>query len=367
MVRVPLPFRGVAVLLLAASTVIGQTPEPPAELPLDPGSSSSAEFLRQFSSENNHPLLSLMVDGQLTSFDSASAPESSRIKPTPKTPPKTPAAEADEACPVEDECPEVATFLPYACPPPPPHKHRLFHRHHDNEDGAYGSECGNPYLGWPCDMGNCYNPSPYSYQAKCCAGHKWFHKHGCAANNAPAYTGCHFPCGSGYGGGFIDGDCWGGCAPYLAPPPPPPCHCRKCQRKHAHGQQGGYPGYGSPYGDYGSMGNDGFMDGGFCDGCSAFAPPLPPQCHCRKCQRKRGYGYEGCGYPSWPAYPVPGANVVDDCYNGYSNANGCGCGKHHYLFGRCHHHKQQPYPYCAYPQMMPCMDVESFCADCIGE
>ena len=381
MVRVPLPFRGVTVLLLAASTVVGQTPEPPAELSFDPGSSSSADFLQQFSSEKSHPLLALMVDGQLTSLDSATLPDSSRLKPTPQTQSASPApaTESVEACPDEVECPTIPTFLPYACPPrpPPAHKHSLFQRHHKSHCGGSGRDCGNPYLGWPCAMNgydDCYGSSSDPYQPQGSGGHKWFHKHGCSANNGRAYPGCGYPYGSGCGmmgdGGFLDGGCCGGFSPYLAPPPPPQCHCRKCQRKHGHGQQGGYADYGFPYGGgCGMMGNGGFMDGSFCGGCAPYAPPPPPQCHCRKCQRKRGYGYEGSGYPGWPAYPVPGANMVDDGYNFYTDPNCRGCGKHHRcgLFHHCRHHNPSPYPYYAYPQMMPCMQMEAFCDDCTLE
>src|SRR5579875_2287749 len=93
MVRVPLAFRGIAVLLLAASTVVGQTPEPPAELlSLDPLGPSTPDFLRQFSSDTRHPLLALMVDGELTSFDDSKPQDSSKLKPTPQkssTAPKT--------------------------------------------------------------------------------------------------------------------------------------------------------------------------------------------------------------------------------------------------------------------------------------
>jgi hypothetical protein len=108
------------------------------------------------------------------------------------------------------------------------------------------------------------------------------------------------------------------------------------------------------------MGYGGFLDGGCCGGCMPFmAPPPPPPCHCHKCQRKHGcsygYGYVGCGYPGWPAYPVPGACMAD----GYD-----GCGKHHGLFHRCRGcHHPPSYPYYAYP-MMPCMAAGPFCADC---
>ncbi len=394
MVRVLLPFRGVAVLLLAASTVVGQTPEPPAELPLDSPSPGSVDFLRQFSAERNHPLLSLMVDGELTSFDAALAQETSpRLKPAPQKQSASSATETTDACPVEVECPTMPVCLPFCPPPPPPPCHcrkcqrRQRHAHCGNNGPGYG----NPYLGWPCAMGGypgCYGAQPYPSQQ--CCGRRGHHRQGCGYN-ASGYQGYGNFSGGGWGGGwntmggggFLDGGCCGACTPYIAPPPPPPqCHCRKCQRKHGCGNQGwggsygGYGGYGSGYGGgYGGwgMGSGGFLDGGFGGGCCApYMPPPPqPQCHCRRCQRKHGcssgYGYAGSGYPGWPNYPVPGANMVDGGYNGFADPNCFSCGKQHGhgLFHRCRSgHHTQPYPYYAYPRMMPCMQMESFCADC---
>lgn len=413
MVRVPLPFRGVAVLLLAASTVAGQTPEPPADLPLESSSPHSTDFLRQYSAESHHPLLSLLVEGDLTALDAAASPSkgsTSRIAPTPQSGSAKPsltevgpgAIEVDPGA-LEMDCPSAPTCLPFACPPPPPPcscrkcQRMRKHGHGCNSGPGYGGDCGggyggNPYLGWPGGMGGCpgcYGPAPYQG----CCSHKRRHKHGCGYDG-PMYSGCGYPygggCGSGYGGGygggygmgyggFMDGGC-GGCMPYIAPPPPPPsppCWCHKCQRKHR-GHQGcgyqgcGYPGWGSGYGGgWGMMGDGGFMDGGFGGYCGSCAPPPPPSCPCRKCQRRHGcsygYGYAGCGYPGWPAYPVPGANQWDCGYNncGQSSCHGgcCkrrGCWSHHGHF--CH--QPQPYPYWSYPQSMPCTMGESFCGDC---
>jgi hypothetical protein len=167
-----------------------------------------------------------------------------------------------------------------------------------------------------------------------------------------------------------------GCGGYPPPYPYQGCCGHKCHRQHGCCQQGcGYGGYGYPYGGYGGgwggMGYGGFMDGGwggmgyggmgfggFMDGCGGgcFMSPPPPPCCSRKCHRKHGcgsgYGYAGCGYPGWPAYPVPGAYGYDD--GGYNcNYGGC-CGKH-----RCRHRRHccqspAPYPYWAYPMVGGC-------------
>jgi hypothetical protein len=330
MIRVPLALRGVAVVLFAASTAFGQTVEPPAELPADPRAPASPDLMRDYSTESRHPLLNWMTEGELTSFDTSPAKESSRLQPKPQASEPSKAAETEPAdsCSVEIDCPTVPNYLPFACPPPQPpcHGHK-WHRKHKHSDCGYGAGYGNPYLGWPCAM-------------------------------------------CGYGGGYAPS------SPYQG------CGCRKCQRKHHHGgqQSCGYQGCGYPYGGYaggcGPMGCGGFMDEGYGDCCSPFmAPPPPPQCHCRKCQRKHhgssGYGYAGCNYPGWPAYPVPGASMVDGGYNGFTDPNCFGCGKHqhcHGLFHHCRacHHKTPPYPYCAYPMMMNscCMQEDMFCSDC---
>lgn len=420
MVRVPLPFRGVAVLLLAASTVAGQTPEPPAELPLEPSIPRSTDFLRQYSGDLHHPLLSLLVEGDLTSLDAGTLPPketASRLAPKAQSGGAKPALTevgpgaievGAGAC--EIECPTTPTCLPFCPPPPPPPCHcrkcqRMHkHRHCGNYGPGYGCNYGggyggNPYLNWPCGMGGCpgcYGPAPYQG----CCSHKSRHKHGCGCG--PMYPGCGYPygggCGSGYGGGygggygsgcgmgyggFMDGGC-GDCMPYIAPPPPPPpppCWCHKCQRKHGCGHQGcGYPGYGyggwgSGYGGgygggWGMMGNDGFMDGGFGGCCAPYAPPPMPSCSCHKCQRKHGcspgYGYAGCGYPGWPAYPVPGWNQWDCGSNNCGKSCGGGCCKRRGCWSHHGHGCQQPapYPYWAYPQATPCMRAEPFCGDC---
>ena len=85
-----------------------------------------------------------------------------------------------------------------------------------------------------------------------------------------------------------------------------------------------------------------------------------------------GYGYAGCGYPGWPAYPVPGANWDEGGYNSFTDPNCFGCSKHHHLFSRCKRnhgcHHTQPYPWYAYPPVMPCMmETEPCCMDCAGD
>jgi hypothetical protein len=392
MVRVPLGFRGVAVLLLAASTVAGQTPEPPDELLLEPFQPRSTDFLRQYSAESHNPLLNLVVEGQLTALDAAPAPpkDSSRLTPTPQQDSAKPkltevppgAIEIDdpgactgmpnagpeacsgmpnagpEACSgMPTDCPEAPNCLPFAGPPPcctSKCKHRSRHQR-----CASCSPCdGNPYLGWPCDMGGCQG-------GRC---------HKCRRNRCCGWDGpsCGYACGGGCSGGY--GGCFGGyggfadsgCTPYIAPAPPP-CFCHKCQRKHGCGHQGcnqawcGGPGYG--WGCDGGF--DGGWDGGF--GCGGFSC-APPSCPCRRCQRKHGcssgYGYAGCGCPCWPAYPVPGWNMDDGGSSccGCRRFGGCGCWTH---FPRCHCRHVPPYPSCAYPGGMSGMAAaEPFCADC---
>lgn len=411
MVRVPLVFRGVAVLLLAASTVAGQTPEPPDELPLEPWRPQSTDFLRQYSGDTQHPLLSLLVDGELTALDAAATPSkdsSSRLTPTPQKDSAKPsltevppgAIEIDplqasgglpndgfggcDGLPIAG--PQAPNCLPFACPPPPPcyccqSKHRCKRQ---RCAPCYPPCCCNPYLGWPCAMGG--YPGYCGGCSQGC-GHKCRRQSCCAA---PC---CGYPCGGcgagGYGYGYGGG--WGGgygggyggcggfmdgcCTPYIAPPPPPPpppCFCHKCRKKCGGCQQPccGYPGCGyGGYGYGGGYGGDGFMDGGWgCGGpCCA-----PPPCPCRKCQRKcgcsYGYGYAGCGYPGWPAYPVPGWNMVEGGYNSFTNPScfgckrcGCGCWTH---CSRCHCGHVPPYPCCAYPTVMPCSaEVGPFCGD----
>jgi hypothetical protein len=368
MVRVSLLFRGVAVLLLAASAAAAQTPEPPAEfLSLDSFGPSSPDLLRQFSADARHPLLALMVDGELTSFDvsagqDSSKQDSSKIKPTPQkssTAPKTDVPDGAivldgdgtlggdgcggllEGCGLATACPMVPNLLPLACPPPPPPcccrkcQRKFGHRHCGGCGCGYGAGYGNPYLGWPCCPAWCFYGAPLvPGNQGCCGRGRCWRKHSCGC-------GYGYPYCDGYGGwdmgydGFADG---GFCGCYM---PPPPCSCRKCQRHNRHCC--GY-GYGYSYG--------GWMDGGFC-GC--YMPPPPPPCCCRRCQRKHGCSY-GYGYPGW-----------DDCYGGMYPYYGCGygCGRHHGgLFQRRRCCQPPPYPYCPAPMMMPCMDAGPFCADC---
>jgi hypothetical protein len=358
MVRVPLLFRGAAVLLLAASTVVGQTPEPPVELlSIDPLGPSTPDFLRQFSADGRHPLLSLMVAGELTSFDASAAQDStkqdsSKIKPSPQTPstaPKTGTCEGilldGDGCPsgncdglLDDcvACPTVPNFLPFACSPPPCCCRKCMRKYGRGHCCSHGP-AANPYLDWPCCPAWCFYGAPLVPASDGCCGrrHLFGHKHCCGSSG----HGCPYG-GWGMGcDGWVDGGACG-CTP------PPPRYCRKCQKHSKHGYG---PGCGYPYGGWG-MGCDGWVDGGFCD-CT------PPPRYCRKCQRKHcgSYGY---GYPGW-----------DGCY-GYMDpyyACGHGCGKHRGfgLFHRCRCCQPPPYPYCTAPMMMPCMDTGPFCADCV--
>jgi hypothetical protein len=355
MVRVPLPFRGVAVLLLAASTVVGQTPEPPAEfLSLDsPAPNTPPDFLREFSADTRHPLLSLMVDGEVASLDAAPAQDSAKLKPTPKSsaaPAKTAPADGttvdgatvdgceggclfDGCGPAQNLCPMMPNLLPFACAPPPccyKCKHKCGHK----KCGGCGYDCGNPYLNWPGCGG--------------CCGHRCGHKHCC---------GCQ-PYGGGYGGGwnmwggdgFMDGSygC-GGCFVHCLPLQ---CCCQKCH-KHCRKSCCGCAGYGGyPYGGGWGMGYGGW-DGG-CGGCC-----MPPPPCCRKCHHKHGCSY-GCGYPGY-GYPGWGGCGMASVYAA-CNVPCCEpCYKHH-CFGRHHrcHGCQQPYPYCPGPMMMPCMGCDGY-------
>ncbi|HEY7330634.1 MAG TPA: hypothetical protein VH592_23545, partial [Gemmataceae bacterium] len=228
MVRVPLPFRGVAVLLLAATTVVGQTPEPPTEfLSLDGiAPTTPPNFLREFSADTRHPLLSLMVDGEVAMVDAAPAQDSAKPKLTPKTPAtpdkKEPAASAPAdgcqggglldgcqdgallggcrdggllgGCAGESLCPTMPNVLPYACAPPlcccTKCKHRCGHKN------CGGCGCGNPYLSWPgcCDGCGCRH----------CR-----HKHSCGcATYGGTCGGCGGDGWNTWGGdGYWGGDC----------------------------------------------------------------------------------------------------------------------------------------------------------------
>lgn len=388
MVRVPLPFRGVAVLLLVASTALGQTPEPPAEFSLDSIGPSSTDLLRQFSTEIHNPLLTLMVDGELTSFDAAPPKEATKIKPTPQSKSASSATTESDSCPAEIECPTAPCALPFACYPPPPpqqqcHCRKCQRKHsHGHRGGCgygqgqgYGGGYGNPYLNWPSCPAWCFYGAPLVPCEGGC-GHRRHQKHGCGhggcANQgygSPYGYGCWAGWNAMGGDGCLDEGCCGGCMPFMAPPPQQQCHCHKCQRKHGHGNSGygGYP-YGGGYGGGWGMGYGGFMGEGWCGDCMPYMAPPPPQqqCHCRKCQRKHhgssneygyggGYGYGGCGsggcgYPGWA---------------GDGEGQG-GCGKQrHGLFHHSRHCQQPPpYPGYGYPMMMSCMGGEPFCSDC---
>jgi hypothetical protein len=331
MARVPLLFRGVAVLLLAASAVVGQTPEPPAELlSLDSVGPSSPDFLRQFSADPRHPLLSLMADGELTAFETAAPQEASKLKPTPKaSSAASKSAAAEDDCVLDGgqlgdgglaaACPTVSDCLPFACSPPQPCCCRKCQRQRKRCHGhCGGNDYGNPYLNWPTCPAWCFYGAPLEPCNQGCCGRGRCRKH-CGRNQGYGW-GCD-GCFGGWGeDGFLDG-CGFGCMP----PPSQKCcfHNRqRCHRQHCCGS-----GWGMDYG--------GYLAGGFCGDC------MPPPCNCRKCQRKHRCS-SGCGY----CYGYSGWGM-DGCYGG-----GCGCGKHHGrrgLFHRCCH--QQPYP-----MMMPCMD-----------
>lgn len=374
MAHVPLPWRGVAVLLLAASTALGQTGEPPAEFSLDPSTPSSPDLLRQFSLESHNPLLNLMVDGEFTSYDAAPSKADAKIKPAPQTKASEKEIEVDsESCPGEIECPSAPVCLPFAyCPPPQQQQchcrkcQRKQSRGHRGGCGGGGNGYGNPYLGWPgCPI--CFYGCPLVPCEGGCGGCRKHQRRGCGHGCGNQGYGCAY--GGGYGGwqgwnsmcgdGFLNQGCCGFCQPYVAPPPQQ-CQCRKCQRKRGCGNSGGGCGYGGGYGGGWGMGYGGFMDG--CCGC--WMPPPQQQCQGRKCQRKHGRsnncnygggygccsgnGY-GCGYPGW---------------GGYGECNeGCGRRRH----SRCHRNQgcQQPAPYACFgcPMMMPCMGGELLCGE----
>jgi hypothetical protein len=335
LMRVPLPIQGVALLFLTATMAVGQTPLFTEELPFDTGIFESSDMLRQVAYENSHPLLILVVDGQLTSLDSASTNEPSRLTPTPQVPPKAKAAtEEGEIVSEGIECPNC---LPFAAPAK---HHKWFGSRHAHKQQAgfgnsdpYWQDGDGGYLSW-------YGAPLTPYKWKNRGSHFWSHKPNCTGFNG---------CGSAtFGGGYFDS--WGCGTPYLAPAPPTHSLCKRCQRKHARSHQNNFV-------DDGWIGDD-----GFCDGCAVAAPP---QKHglCRKCQRKSGRGYAGSGYPCWPAYPVPGANVVDD--NGFGFAGCPDCGKHpsfcRSLLQHFHRHKSHR------ANEYPTMGYEPFCDGCISE
>jgi hypothetical protein len=385
MVRVPLPFRGVAVLLLAASTVVGQTPEPPAELlPLDSVAPTTPNFLREFSADPRHPLLALMVDGELSSLEPAQAQDSSKIKPQAKSSSAAPKTDTSEGVIVDDgqfggqlggqlgggqlgggqlsggllgdgQCdggllgggfgggmcggcgqetmgPMAPNMLPFACAPPPCCCRKCQRRCGHKHCGGCGSGggCGNAYLNWP----SC---PPCFYCSPCNAG---CHKHRCGRRHCGG-------CGNyGYGGGWDMGcDGWGmDCGCWM---PAPSCG-HKCHRRHKH--CGGYPCCGGYGGGGWDMGCGGGWDMGYGGGwgmdCGCW---MPPPCSGHKCHRRHGCSnccYGGYGYSGW-----------DGCGYGY----GCGCGRHHR--SRCHRGCQQ---LCCYPMMTPCMGMSSGMGMCSG-
>lgn len=386
MTRVPLPLRGVAVLLLAASTALGQTGEPPVEFTLDPSSPNSSDLLRQFSSESHNPLINLMVDGEFTALDAAPPKENAKIKPTPQAKTAEKEIEVDaESCPGEVECPTAPNCLPFAyCPPPPQqqcHCRKCQRKQRCGHRGGCGNGCGNgygngnPYLGWPgCPI--CFYGAPLVPCEGGCGGCRKHQRRGCGhscGGNQGYGCGYGYGCGSGgwqgwntmCGDGGWNQGC-GGCMPYVAPPPQQQqCHCRKCQRQRKHGCGnsgcGNSSGYGYGYGGGWNMGYGGYMD--CCGGC--WTPPPQQQCQCRRCQRKHG-GSNNCNYGG--GYGCCSGNGYGYGYpgwaGGYEECNqGCGRRRH----SRCHRNQgcQQPQPYACFgcPMMMPCMGGELLCGE----
>jgi hypothetical protein len=392
MVRVPLPYRGVAVLLLAASTAVGQTPEPPVELfSLDSVSPSPPDFLRQFSADPRHPLLSLMVDGELASLDAAPASqEAIKIKPQPKSSSTAPAAESSDGVIVDDGqlgglgsglldgglgggvlggglgagglgdgllggglgggcglgtmCSMGTNMMPFACAQPPCGCRKCQRKCHKHGGGCgHGGGYGNPYMNWPTCPAWCFYGAPLEPCGQGRCGRRCGHKHcggGAGYGNCGGYG---YGYGGGYGGGwnmmgegFMDGGCGfgGGCMP------PQSCG-HKCHRRHNRcGGGGGYGcAYGGGYGGGWGMGSGGYMDGGWGMGGGYCGCYMPQQSCGHRCHRGHGCSNYGGGYGYGGGYLCPG-------WDGY----GGGCGRRH-CGGRCHRGCQQPY----YPMMMPCM------------
>lgn len=332
MVRVSLPFRGVAVVLVFASAAAGQTPLPTADFSDTFFRPTQPTIFWQFPSEMSSffdddeasplletempPLAETLGETSLISFEAPATKDSPRLKPTPDAkaaakPNAAPAATTEE-CPevVEEEAfPCVPTMLPFACPPPQ-QAHcrkcaRRQRRHHRGHQGGCGQGYGNAYGAWSC--------------------------------------------------GFE------GCSNFCAPPPPAPT-CRRCQRKHGHRNNAGYAGC-AGWGAFGGMGCEGFMG----QACPSFYCNPYPQQSCRRCQRKHarhnrggsGCGYDGCGY---------GAGAYD-CFSPYMAPNGYGGGCGHHRRGLFHRHscrqQQAPYSYQAPCYGYPTMMDAGFCSDCI--
>jgi hypothetical protein len=326
MIRVRLPFLGVAALL-AAPAAFAQAPlpvvfpaglhvivVPPEFMPDEPAALPALSLV----SAPDSLLLSADPDKPDKPAKPADA-SSSRIAPTPQQTIEPPCT----SCAADFE--EFPSFccLPFAAPPPPPppsgHKCRFWHKSCNN---GYGQGYGNPYAGGQ----------------------------------------------GGYGG-------------YCGWPPPQPSSCRRCQHKHHAAPYGPpYPGYGygSPCMSCGPMpwaptGYNGFNN----DGCCGFGycpPPYaqPQQKHCHglfgKHRCAKNAPCPRCGYPSYtppsPAweYPVAGWSTPNDGLNAFIDPNCLPCNKHcHGLFHRfrsCKHHQQPPPPPCYNPywqaQWQPC-------------
>ncbi len=331
--RVPLPLQGVAVLFLTATLAVGQTPDFTEESPLDAAILGSTDLLRQVAYESGQPLLLLAVDGRLTSLDGATTKEPTRLKPTPQTPPSEKATVLEGEVVSEGiECPDC---LPFAAPAK---HHKWFGKLHARKGQ---SASGMPDEAWQDGGSGClswYGSPLTAYKWKPRGHLFWSHKPPRNDNG----------CSSSVFASRCDSCGWG--TPYLAPAPSTSSLCKRCQRKNARGHSDGF-------GDGGWLNED-----GICDGC-AFPQESPKHRLCRKCQRKSGRGYAGSGYPCWPAYPVPGANVEDEGGFGFG---GCpDCGRHPSLCRSLlqHFHRHKAPASNAYPTM----GYESFCDGCVSE
>ncbi len=253
MVRVTLPFQGVAVVLLAASAALGQTPqlvvEPPRAIP------------------------------RLTPQPQTTEPPAAKLSmPT-----------TSESCPIVIEEAPSEYYPPVFMPPPP--------------------------------------PAPTS-------GHKYRRKQANAQQPAPGFAGPYSPWPSAYeefGNGF-------GPSPYA---PPPPAAAPKHRWRHTPPDNtAAQPG---PYG-YGE----------FAEGYAytPVGPPPPPNGTGKKNRWKRGN-------PDLSSYPIPGADMMDDGLNAFTDPN-CLKSKHghlHGLFHKSHAAKPAAPPPQAPPQ--PCLYDET--------